>query len=91
VTLGKPSQHTAGALAGGPSLCDMETIFIGIDKVGEFAYHLRDGEELPAGNVRWRFVAETDDFAEAVGIMALTSRRIRASHRSRSGTLEAGA
>jgi len=50
-------------------------IFIGVDEAGEFPWHLGDGEELPPGNVRWRFVARTDDDAEAARIMGLVSRR----------------
>jgi hypothetical protein len=53
----------------------MHRIFVGVDEVGEFPWHLGDGEELPSGDVRWRFVARTDDDAEAARIMGLVSRR----------------
>jgi len=52
-------------------------IFIGIDEVGEFPWHVREGEELPTEGMRWRLVAQTDDDEEAVEIMALVSRRCR--------------
>ncbi len=53
----------------------MYSILIGVDARGEFPWHLRGGEALPSGNVRWRLVAQTDDEGQAVRIMELVGRR----------------
>ena len=55
----------------------MQSIFIGSDRVGESAWHLRHDEALPTGDVRWRLVAQTDDEEEAVWMMDVVARRCR--------------
>ncbi len=55
----------------------MHSILIARDEVGEFPWHVREGEALPTGGVRWRLVAETDDDEKAAEVMALVSRCCR--------------
>jgi hypothetical protein len=64
----------------------MHSILIGTDHLGEFPWHLRDGERLPTDGVRWRLVAQTDDDEEAAQVMDLVSRACR----SRRGTSAPG-
>jgi hypothetical protein len=57
------------------NLGPMFTIVIGTDGAGEFPMLLREEDVLPGGDTRWRRVAQTDDYAEAVGVVDLLHRR----------------
>ncbi|HXK09209.1 MAG TPA: hypothetical protein VMT70_06185 [Vicinamibacteria bacterium] len=52
----------------------MHRIFIGTDEAGDFPWHARDDEALPARATNWRLVAETEDPAEAAVVMTLVAR-----------------
>jgi len=53
----------------------MHKVFIGSDESGEFPWLAHGDEPLPAGKVRWRLVAQTDDEEEAARVMTLVSWR----------------
>jgi hypothetical protein len=61
----------------GLSFASTHSVLIGVDATGEFPWHLREGEALPSGSVRWRLVAQTDHEEEAVRIMDVVARRCR--------------
>ncbi len=77
MTLPQPSHRLRAARAGALRCAAIYSILIGVDAIGEFPYHLRDGEMLPTERVRWRLVAQTDDDDEATRIMDTVARRIR--------------
>jgi hypothetical protein len=71
------NRHTAARRSPGPTLrCAATfTIVIDTDEAGSFPMLLCDEDALPGGDTRWRLVAQTDDYAEAVGVVDLLHRR----------------
>ncbi len=53
----------------------MLSIVIGTDEFGSKPFLLRDGDPAPAGRMRWRLVAQTDDETIAGEVMQLLYRR----------------
>jgi hypothetical protein len=53
------------------------TVLLGNDARGSFLYLLREGDDLPGGEsgIRWRLVAEVDDFFEAMAMLEMLHRR----------------
>ena len=53
------------------------SVVVGTDARGSFPFLLRPDDSLPGGEsgIRWRLVAETDDFEQAIRVLEITHRR----------------